>query len=166
MPDQSYDRPHAAQFNVKIGNIADCLRGISSAIAKRAYEIYQMRGHLAGRDREDWQLAEKEILRPLCACGILESKDKAIVSITRSALDGADKDIEEVEVCAEALRLILNVTKKPTDKLPAAVVYRVLPLAHESDPSSLKLRLKQNGRVLEIEIRKASAKAHPRQQAA
>lgn len=143
--------PREGRFvQVKIGNAADCRRAISADIAKRAYEIYERQGRRRGRDQENWRLAESEILQPLC-CGILESKDKFVVSLVCSAA-GA-KDIREVEVVVEPHRLIL-VAKKRSDSEPGkgACVYRVVPLKEEFDPSSVKLR--QNGSLLDIEIYK------------
>ena len=114
------------QFAIaKIGNAADCRKGISAAIAKRAYEIYQSQGRRLGRDEENWHLAESEILQPLC-CGILQSKDKVIVSLFCTEM-GA-KDIRDIEAVVEPHRLIL-VGKKRSDSEPGkdANVYRVLP---------------------------------------
>ncbi len=154
------------KFNVKIGDTAQCLKGISSAIAKRAYEIYVRRGSIPGHEGEDWQLAEKEVLQPICACGILESKDAARISMTPSAFGENDGDIEEIEICAEPTRLILRGSRGGQGRLRGTAVYRVLPLAHEFDPSSIRVQLKQHGGFFEIEIRKAHKDAQTRRQAA
>jgi hypothetical protein len=151
------DRPETAKSwekhiaKVKFGNTEDCLKTVSAAIAKRAYEIYERQGRRPGCDRENWLLAEREILPPLC-CGILESKDEVIVSLSCSAL-GA-KDLEEIEACVEPHRLILVGKKGPgSGSAKDASVYRVLHLAEEFDPSSAKVR--QQGSLLDIEIRKS-----------
>jgi hypothetical protein len=34
-------------------------------IARRAFEIFESRGHVHGNDREDWFLAESELLTPV-----------------------------------------------------------------------------------------------------
>ena len=88
----------------KLGNAGDYLQAISSAIKKRAYEIYQRERCRPGRDKENWRLAEREILLPL-ACGILKSKDKVIVDFSESAF--GTEGIEKVEACVEPHRLIL-----------------------------------------------------------
>jgi Protein of unknown function (DUF2934) len=133
-----------------IGNAADYRRAILATIAKRAYEIYECQGHRRGHNQENWYLAESEILQPLF-CGILESKDKSIVSLFSSALDA--KDTREIEVVAEPHRLILIGKKQPDSQSEKqGYIYRVLPLKEEFDPSSLKLR--QNGPLLDIEIHK------------
>jgi DUF2934 family protein len=157
-------REERPALKVKIGNSSQCLRSAADAIAKRAYEIYEVRGHIPGHEYEDWKSAEKETLQPLF-CGILDSKNGAIVTVTRSAFGDVGNDIQEVEVCAESRRLILKANKPADGKLPAVTVYRVLPLADGCDPSSISLRLKQHGRFFEIEMRKACAEATARQAA-
>jgi hypothetical protein len=136
-----------------LGNPMECRITLSSAIAKRAYEIYERQGRRPGNDRANWRLAESEVLQPLC-CGRLESKDKVIVSLLCSAVDG--NDIRRIEVVVEPHRLILVGERQPdseSGKQPS--VYRMLPLKEEFDPSSVKLR--QRGSLLEIEIDKALA---------
>ncbi len=148
----------------RIGNVSECLGAISAAIAKRAYEIYQTRGGRPGNDREDWQLAEKEILQPL-SCGVLESKDGVTVS-TFCSTCGA-KDIEEIEVCVEPHRLILAGTRgiKP-GCAETAKFYRVLPLGDEIDPASVNVTMAQHGALLEIQMRKVRKESLPGNKAA
>lgn len=155
----------ASRIKVKIGDSQACHQAISAAIAKRAYEIYQRRGCGPGRDREDWQLAEKEVLRTLSCCGILDSKNEIVISMFCSAL--GFEDIEEIEVCVESHRLIL-VGKKGSGSTSEedTTIYRVLPLTEEVDPSSAKVWLKQRDSLLEIEVRKHCEEALGRTRAA
>ena len=133
-----------------LGNVGDYREALSEVIKKRAYEIYQRQGCRPGRDKENWRLAEREILPPL-ACGILKSKDNVIVSFSESAF-GAE-EIEKVEVCVEPHRLILVGTRRlGAHSEESTYLYRVLSLKEQFDPSSAKLR--QNGSSLEIEVRK------------
>jgi hypothetical protein len=80
-------------------------------------------------------------------CGILDSKDEEVLSIFCSGL--GVKDIKEIEVFVEPHCLILA-GKNEAD----ATAYRVLPLADEVDPLSVKAVLKQHGLILEIKLRK------------
>ena len=151
---------------MKIGDTPQCLEGISSAIAKRAYEIYLRRGSIPGHEREDWQLAEKEVLQPVCACAILESKDATKISMTPSAFGENGGDIAEIEICAEPTRLVLKANTGAPGRPPGTVVYRVLSFAQEFDPASISLLLKQHGCFFEIEIHKARKAAPTCRQAA
>lgn len=135
--------------SVKIGNATECSKSISDAVAKRAYEIYERSGRQPGSDRKNWFLAESEILKPL-SCGVLKSKDGINVSICRSSLSAKD-----IDVCAEPHRLIVMARNDSNSTIGPTAVYRVLPLADEVDPSSLKLRA--HGRLLEIKLSKGGA---------
>jgi Protein of unknown function (DUF2934) len=135
----------------KLGNARDYREAISEAIKKRAYEIYQRQGCRPGRDKENWRLAEREILPPL-TCGILKSKGNVIVGFPDSVF-GAE-EIEKVEICVEPHRLIVVGTRRlGAISGENTNFYRVLSLKEEFDPNSATLR--QNGSSLEIEVRKS-----------
>jgi len=140
-------------ISLKIGDAAACNKAISAAIAKRANELAQPWPCHPRSDQENWHLAEKEVLKPLC-CGILDSKDEAIVSIFCSAL--GTKDLTEIEVCVEPHRVTL-VGRGGSDGKPAenTTTYRALPFVDEIDPSSTITTLK-HGTTLEIRLRKVS----------
>ena len=148
MVDEQQDKPREKHpMNVTIREAADCLTEISTAIAKRAYEI---RPGGCARDGENWRLAESEVLQPL-SCGVLKSGDKVEISLFRSAL--GTNGVDEVEVCVEPHRLIIAGKKRSSSELEqSAVIYRVLSLLDEIDPSSVRLR--QQGPLVEIEMRK------------
>lgn len=139
----------ARASSVKIGNATECSKAISDAVAKRAYEIYERSGCQPGSDRKNWFLAESEIIKPL-NCGLLKSKDDVTVSICRSSLNAND-----IDVCVEPHRLIVMARNGSNSMIGPTAVYRVLPLADEIEPSSLKLRA--HGRVLEIKLSKSGA---------
>src|SRR5579864_5978386 len=149
------DKPPTAESgearitNVKIGDAIVCSKAISDAVAKRAYEIYERSGRQPGCDRKNWFLAESEILKPL-NCGLLKSKDGVTVSICRSSLNA-----KEIEVCVEPHRLVVMAHKDSNSTIRQAATYRVLSLADEVEPSSVKL--KAHGRLLEIKLSKAGA---------
>lgn len=135
--------------NVRIGDATECRKAISDAVAKRAYEIYERAGRQPGCDRKNWFLAESEILKPL-SCGVLKSKDGVNVSICRSSLSAKD-----IEVCVEPHRLIVMGHADSDSIIGAAATYRVLSLADEIEPSSVKLRA--HGSLLEIKLSKTGA---------
>lgn len=139
----------AQATDVRIGDAMECRKAISDAVAKRAYEIYERSGRQAGCDRKNWSLAESEILKPL-SCGVLKSKDSVNVSICRSSLNA-----KNIEVCVEPHRLIVMGHADSDSMIGAAATYRVLSLADEIEPSSVKLRA--HGSLLEIKLSKAGA---------
>jgi hypothetical protein len=138
----STSRGEKPLVKVRIGNAAKCRKAISEAIAKRAYEIYQNQGCRTGQDRDNWRVAESELVRPL-SCLVLKSNDEANISVFSSVL--GSKDIDEIEACIEPHSLIL-VGRNGEE----VVAVRMLPLRDEFDPSSVKLR--QNGSYAEIQI--------------
>lgn len=141
--------------SVKIADARECAKAISAAIEKRARELG--RPCHPRSEQENWRLAEKEVLQPLC-CGTLNSKDEAAVSIFCSAL--GVKDVQEIEVSVEPHRVILaGKSGSTTGPGEATTKYRVLSLADEIDPLSAKATLKQHGSVLEIELHKLAKEA-------
>ena len=139
----------APATHLRIGDAMECSKAISDAVARRAYEIYERSGRQPGCDRKNWFLAESEILKPL-NCGLLKSKDGVTVSICRSSLNAKD-----IEVCVEPHRLVVMAHKDSNLTIGPAATYRVLSLADEVEPSSVKL--KAHGRLLEIKLSKAGA---------
>lgn len=151
--------------HVKIGNAPECRKAISAAIAKRAFEIYQLRGRAPGCDLENWRLAESEILQPLASYGMLDSKEEAVFSMFCHALGG--KEIDELEVCIEPRRMILaGKNSRGSAAGDAAPVYRILRLKEAFDPSSMTLTLKQHGALLEIQLHKLGKACLVRKRAA
>jgi len=139
---------------IKIGNAADWSEKIFAAIAQRAYEIFERRGREPGHDQEDWRAAEAEILCPL-SCGVLDSKDEIDVSLACPAL--GDKEIAEIEACAEPSRLIFIGRKRSkSERDGKEIMYRVFPLKEECDPSSV--RLHRHGPIIEIALHKKHAR--------
>jgi hypothetical protein len=128
-----------------IADAANCRKAISEAIAKRAYEIYQEKGCRPGQDRDNWRVAESELVQPL-SCMVLKSNNGLVISVFSSVL--GSKDVDEVEACIEPHTLIF--VGKNGEEVAAV---RMLPLEGEFDPSSLKLR--QNGPYGEIEVCKS-----------
>jgi hypothetical protein len=129
----------------RIGDATNCRKAISEAIAKRAYEMYQEKGSRPGQDRDNWCVAESELVQPL-SCMVLKSNEGIVISVFSSVL--GPKDVDEVEACIEPHSLILAGKKGE-----GIAGVRVLPLKEEFDPSSVKLR--QNGPYIEIEICKS-----------
>lgn len=163
MTDREHIQRGRPELQVKIGDREECLRALSAAVAKKAYEIYQRRGCVPGCEREDWQLAEHEVLRSLSCCGMVDSKDQMDICLLSSGL-GSD-GIEKIEVCIESRRVIFIGKRGPSaSPKEGTTVYRVLPLEEEVDP--LTARLTQRGDLFEIKLRKVRKELEARSRAA
>ena len=129
---------------VGVADPKESAKAVSEAIARRAYEIYKARGASAGQDREDWQLAEQEIVQPL-SCGVLRLENGVDVATDISALRG-----NEIEVCVEphALWVIGKRVPAPGNGTKA-LSCRKMDSIEELDPSSV--RITRKGSILEVQ---------------
>lgn len=83
------------QMPVKVtSDLSDRTREIVDAINRRAYEIFEARGYLNGRDLDDWLQAESELLYPLH----LDVQELDNTLILRCELLGFGSDEFEVKV--------------------------------------------------------------------
>ena len=56
---------HHTDLNpVSVHELFEHTQDVYNLIARRAFEIFESRGHVHGNDREDWFLAESELLTP------------------------------------------------------------------------------------------------------
>ena len=98
-----WERSGIALFNSRISNqpaifkltdghpLIQRLSQTYEALARRAYELFEARGHQDGHDLEDWLRAESELLNPM-PVEIVEADDHLIV---RADVPGfGEKDIE------------------------------------------------------------------------
>ncbi len=81
---------------------------VQLAIARRAYELFEMGGGDHGHDREDWFRAESELLRPV-SVSISESEDR--VSVRANVLGFEET---ELGVSIEPDRITILGQKKTT----------------------------------------------------
>jgi HSP20 family molecular chaperone IbpA len=140
------------------GTFVERTRHISSAIARRAYELFEARGSEHGHDREDWFRAESELLTPIPAT-VVDTNGEFRVTAEISGFTGKD-----VEVLAEPRRLVIRANKQETverEKERATFqgkifdeMFRVLELPQEIDPDNMTAAIK-NG-VLEVTLAKVN----------
>lgn len=136
-------------IKARIGDAEGCRKAISEAIAKRAYEIYQDQGCRPGQDRDNWRVAENELVQPL-QCLVLKSSDEITISAFCTVF--GSKNIDEIEACVGPHSLILVGKERSVSGEEVGAV-RTLPLNGEFDPTSAKLW--QKGPYVEIEVRKS-----------
>ena len=140
------------------GTFVERTRQISSAIARRAYELFEARGFEHGHDCEDWFRAESELLTPIPAT-VVDTDGEFTVTAEVPGFTGND-----VAVLAEPRRLIIRAKKQKTveqEKGRAAIegkmsdeMFRVLELPQEIDPNNVTATIK-NG-VLEVTLAKVN----------
>jgi len=87
------------------------MKDISSRIAQRAYEFFQLRGPENGHDLDDWFKAENEVLQ-FIPVEMKEMQDKIVVNAKVPGFDAKDLNIHVV-----ANRLIIRgCNEKTTEK--------------------------------------------------
>lgn len=139
--------------------LMDRMREIHEWITRRAYEIFEGRGRVPGRELDDWLQAESEIL---AASGPdLRESPEAIV--LRAELPGGFK-ADEIEIGVEPRRLMISAEKrmskiaggrsKTRTETRQQRILRVQDLPVEVDPSKSTAALR--GQILEIVMPKAA----------
>lgn len=131
-------------LNVTVANTPATLKKIHDAIARRAYEIYAARVDAPGDEKLDWQIAENQVLVPLC-CGVLRLEHGVLIEADISTLG-----CKEINVCLEPRRLVIVGTSPADGNGLKVLTFRALNLPIAVDPSSATL--KQRGPILEIEL--------------
>jgi HSP20 family protein len=132
----------------------------SNRVAKRAYELFQVRGFEHGHDLEDWFNAERELLKPV-ALEVKDMKDELMVHAEVPGFEAKDLEIELEGNC-----LVIK-GKRETEKeekekggktifteRKADEIYRMvtLPVPVLSEKAQAELR---NG-ILELKLPKAA----------
>lgn len=85
-----------------IPNLDGRAREVHDLIARRAYAIYEGRGHASGHDVQDWLQAESEVVSPVCVGCMELNRDLRIdVGIEKS-------ELPQLQVSIEPSRLIIS----------------------------------------------------------
>lgn len=129
-------------------------------IAKRAYDLFQLRGFAEGHDLDDWLAAEREFLKPVA----LELKDNKDELIVRAEVPGFEpKDLEiEVEGANLVIKGKRETTKEKKEKEGKTIyseskeeqIYRMVELPVPVLTEKAQAEIK-NG-VLELKLPKAA----------
>lgn len=139
----------------KVGDAQRCWKILAGLIQKRASQIYERRAETAEEGTELWKLAESQIEKPLC-CGILKLSAGWLLSFNAAELGTTD-----IELCVEPRRLVLLGTNPSIGGTGSSdPVVRVLNLPGAVDPESFQVR--QEGPILDIELRAAAPGEQPR----
>ena len=92
---------------------------LQEAIARRAFELFEARGALHGRDLDDWFRAEKDLLHPVH----LEITDTDDALTVHAEVPGFEA--KELEVSVDPQRITISGKRKSTEeKKTAKTVYK------------------------------------------
>ena len=92
---------------VSVHELFEHTQDVFNLIGRRAFEIFEGRGHVHGNDREDWHLAESELLTPV-KFHVSESGEQLIA---RAEVPGFDR--QEIKVSLEPHRLSISGKVEP-----------------------------------------------------
>jgi len=143
---------------ISLHELFEHTQDVFQLIAHRSFEIFETRGRANGNDREDWFLAEHELLTPV-KVHVSESGDKLVA---RAEVPGFNS--QEIKVSIEPHRLTISGKAEPHDDHPsgkhshstqhALFILRVIDLPAEVDLSKAKATF--SGGRLEVTMPKAA----------
>jgi HSP20 family protein len=159
MTQHSSHAPFNTDLNlVSVHELFEHTHDVSDLIGRRAFEIFESRGQVHGNDREDWRLAESELLTP-AKFHLSESGEQLTV---RAEVPGFNR--EEIKVSLEPHRLSVSGKAVPSeDQQPGKhnhshrhgqLMFRVIELPCEVDLS--KARATFNDGTLEVVMPRAA----------
>lgn len=159
MTHHSSHAPSSTDLNlVSVHELFEHTQDVFNLIARRAFAIYEARGHAQGSDREDWYLAETELLNSV-KFHLSESGEQLIA---RAEVTGFNR--EEIKVSVEPHRLSISGKAEPRDDRQSGkhahslryeqLMYRVIDLPCEVDLSKAKATL--NDSTLEVVMPRAA----------
>lgn len=167
MKEQSPQQRRAATTQVKLvapNILLNRKNEIQSKIARRAYELFEIRGFVHGHDVDDWIEAELEFLRPYRH----DLKESAEAIVFRADLPGSFA-ADQLNVSVEPRRLTVSGERESevicggdtpahTEKRTQRI-FGVEELPVNVDPSRATAKLK--GEILEIVMPKVAADNKP-----
>ena len=147
---------------VSVHELFEHTQDVFNLIARRAYSIFESRGHVHGNDREDWFLAESELLTPV-KFHLSESGERLTA---RAEVPGFRR--QEIKVNLEPRRLSISGKTEPLEnqkpeKHPhahrhAQLMFHVIDLPCEVDLSKAKASF-NDGRLEVVMPKAAPAKS-------
>ena len=140
MTHHSSNAPSSTDLNlVSVHELFEHTQDVFDLIARRAFEIFERRGRACGNDREDWFLAESELLTPV-KVHLSESGEQLTA---RAEVPGFKS--QEIKVSVEPHRLSISGNAKTREDHPPGkhthslkhehLMFRVIDLPAEVDLS-------------------------------
>jgi len=141
---------HEEEPKIRIMSMPEGWEALAEVVAHRAEEINRRSGDAWDKNVDPWELAENQVEKPLM-CGLVDREG----GVRRVTLNSLSVGTKEIDISAEPHRLILlGWNKASSEKDRGEPAVRVLTLADEVEPSSLKV--KRAGHILDIELDKAA----------
>jgi HSP20 family protein len=151
-------QPKESSPTINVGIPNDGIKERFTALARRAFEIFESSGHSFGNDINDWFQAERELFHP-AHINLSETEDSFTV---RAEVPGFTAN--ELEINLEGRRLTVSGKReKHEERKDKRMVYsetcsdeilRVLDLPAEVEAESAEATLKDG--ILELELAKAA----------
>lgn len=145
------------------GSIFERMNNAYEAIARRAFELFEHRGHEHGHDLEDWLRAEEQLFMPVAIEITQDDKQSTI----KAEIPGFDKN--NIKVSVEANRLLIQGIKTKSEKNEAdghsytseshQEFLRTVDLPGDIDPAKVEARLDKG--TLTITVPKTAASPSP-----
>jgi HSP20 family protein len=159
MTHHSSHAPSSTDLNlVSVHELFEHTQDVCNLIGRRAFEIFEGRGRAHGNDREDWFLAESELLTPV-KVHLSESGEQLTA---RAEVPGFNR--EEIKVSVEPRRLSISGKAAPHEDHPSRkhahslkhehLMFRVIDLPAEVDLSKAKATFHDG--TLEVMMPKAA----------
>jgi HSP20 family molecular chaperone IbpA len=143
---------------ISVHELHEHTQDVFNLVARRAYQIFESRGHGHGNDRDDWFLAESDLLTPV-KVHLSVSGDQLIA---RTEVPGFTA--QEINVCVEPHRLSISGKTESHENHESGkhihslkhgqLMFRVIDLPAEVDISKTKATF--NGGTLDVLMPKAA----------
>src|SRR6202521_5951568 len=140
------------QVKVIAVNASEQTRRVQEAVARRAYEIFEIRGSASWHELEDWRQAESELVRPRCS-GQMSLNDALWMGADAGIFEEGTIEIwvapRKITICGKPRVSKVDAHRKHIGPRPGGeMIFHALDLPVEVDPSHVTTKF--NGSSLEI----------------
>jgi HSP20 family protein len=140
----------------KLSSIFDEMNQMQDRVMRRAYDLFEQRGHLFGRDLDDWLQAERELLwKPA-----LELRETDGEFVLEAAVSGVDPKDIDIEVTPEDIVLKADIQHEHEEKkgtvhiceFQSGRMFRSVHIPKRINPDTVKAEIKNGLLTLKAEI--------------
>src|SRR5215467_499663 len=140
----------------KISSIFDEMNQMQDRVMRRAYDLFEQRGHFFGRDLDDWLRAERELFwKPA-----LELRETDGEFVLEAAVSGVDPNDIDLEVTPEDIVLKADIQHEHEEKkgtvhiceFQSGRMFRSIHLPKRINPDKVKAEFKNGLLRLTAEV--------------